>query len=107
MHAAVALPNQNPMIFPEGDFMRVVGEIKGNLAACVGNLTITIKGKLLGVEFVIDTLVIAASGLSIVISNKIVDIRGLHEVKGEIAYVDAGGRGVTTQVYVGVPYKQD
>ena len=97
--------NQNPMVFPEADFMRVVGEIKGNLAACVGNLVITIKGKLYGVEIDIDTLTIVAAGVATVLDEKVVDIRGLDEVTGSATYTDLAGRGVTTQIYIGSPYK--
>lgn len=96
---------QNPMVFPEGEFMRVVGEIKGNLAACVGNLVITINGKLYGKEVAIDTLTVVAAGVAEVLGTKLVDIRGFDEITGSAAYTDAGGREVLTQVYVGVPYK--
>jgi len=105
LHGAAAEPNQNPMVFPEGEFMRVVGEIKGNLVGCVGNFTITIKGKLYGEEVVIDTLVVVAAGLAKVLGTKLVDIRGFDEITGSVVYVDGAGLGVTYQVYVGVPYK--
>jgi len=107
LHAAAALLNHNPMVFPKGEQLRIVGEITGNLAACIGSFTISIKGKLYGKEVVIDTLVIVAAGVAEVLGTKLVDIRGFEELTASVVYVDAAGRGVTFQVYAGVPYKDD
>ena len=99
----------NPMVFPEGEFMRVFAEITGNLAACVGNLVITIKGKLYDVEVPLDTLTLTAVGLTTILKQKLVDIRGFDEIVATGVYTDAGVpvRGVITQVWIGIPNKKN
>ena len=96
---------QNPMVFPEADYLRVLGKIKGN-AGSAGNCVITIKGVLYAQEVPIDTITIVANGTNTVLGHKLVDIRGFDEIRGTVTYTDTGGKNVDVDVYVGAPYKQ-